>query len=636
MHLTDEQILEMLIDYVGDSRYKQAVLIDGEWGSGKTHFVKETLLNRLDKELSVLYVSLYGLNSFEQIMNEIYTSALEDFLSKKYGEEKGKKLSKGVNLTAKFITAGLKYFNIDPNDLPSISDIKQIKDAILIFDDLERCNIDINQLFGFINNLVEHNSIKVIIVANQSEIGRARISNDLPNKYLIAMDSRIQFDEDKNKKKEPAQSAQESISKEQLLTRTNKLFSEDILYKKICEKLIGLTINYQANLDDIYEIVIDENLKLTKAKSELKSKKDLVLNIFNTKQHYNIRTFIFGIIAFEKFFEILDKIPFDPPTYLEDEKAKILKYTMSLSIQIKSGNPTYSWAKSDAQSGVVYLGKSVFDDSIFGYKFVDDFLLHRYLCSDEIIKIITSIMEEKRYADESQKAEDALAFNKLHPWWESEDEQIFELFTQIKKELEEQKYRPRYFKDIIITLIQLKANGFNEIEYVDFIPFMKQKLEHNDVEFKKEYLEILSDDANLVQDYNKLAQPLFEAIDKKDNSKISCADLLLWDDNYQTVCEKCRSYYINGYKFFYYLDPDKVINKLNSSNTKEISIFLKGITTIYNFANLNDFFKADASNIRSLIEIMNIEELSHDKITRKLVLTRIKTKLQAALELIEK
>lgn len=38
MHLSDEQIIDVLIDYVSDNRYKQAILIDGDWGIGENFF----------------------------------------------------------------------------------------------------------------------------------------------------------------------------------------------------------------------------------------------------------------------------------------------------------------------------------------------------------------------------------------------------------------------------------------------------------------------------------------------------------------------------------------------------------------------------------------------------------------------
>ena len=37
MNLDDDQILEILEKYRKDSKMKYAVLLDGEWGSGKTY-----------------------------------------------------------------------------------------------------------------------------------------------------------------------------------------------------------------------------------------------------------------------------------------------------------------------------------------------------------------------------------------------------------------------------------------------------------------------------------------------------------------------------------------------------------------------------------------------------------------------
>ena len=73
----------------------------------------------------------------------------------------------------------MKYFNIDTNDLPDLSDIKDVKESIIVFDDLERCEIEINKVLGMINNLVEHNDVRIILVANQKEIGRMSFSREL-------------------------------------------------------------------------------------------------------------------------------------------------------------------------------------------------------------------------------------------------------------------------------------------------------------------------------------------------------------------------------------------------------------------------------------------------------------------------
>ena len=43
----DEDVINQILEYVSDERYCQAILLDGEWGAGKTFFVKDKLLNRL-------------------------------------------------------------------------------------------------------------------------------------------------------------------------------------------------------------------------------------------------------------------------------------------------------------------------------------------------------------------------------------------------------------------------------------------------------------------------------------------------------------------------------------------------------------------------------------------------------------
>ena len=43
--MKNEDIIKIVIEYITEERYKQAILIDGEWGAGKTFFVKEQLLD---------------------------------------------------------------------------------------------------------------------------------------------------------------------------------------------------------------------------------------------------------------------------------------------------------------------------------------------------------------------------------------------------------------------------------------------------------------------------------------------------------------------------------------------------------------------------------------------------------------
>ena len=47
----ETRIVEQIISYLNEEKYRQAILIDGEWGSGKTFFVKEVLMPQISNLL---------------------------------------------------------------------------------------------------------------------------------------------------------------------------------------------------------------------------------------------------------------------------------------------------------------------------------------------------------------------------------------------------------------------------------------------------------------------------------------------------------------------------------------------------------------------------------------------------------
>ena len=187
-HLSVEQIKAEILEYVGVHSYNFALLIDGEWGCGKTHFVRNVLIPAIEKaeyrvqrknnqetnnkqELNtkrVLYISLYGVNSTEDIAQQILHALVE----RRTGI-KGKWVS-GLRASAEIID---KLFSSNEGVSGKIAEasIQFTSDwanDVLIFDDLERTNLPINEVFGYINQFVEQNETKVILIANEREIGK--------------------------------------------------------------------------------------------------------------------------------------------------------------------------------------------------------------------------------------------------------------------------------------------------------------------------------------------------------------------------------------------------------------------------------------------------------------------------------
>lgn len=134
-----------------------AVMVKGPWGIGKTHLISEFLEREVKQKERYVYVSLYGMATTDDL-DAALLQAISPALAAgaaKAGGRIGKTLLKCVGT---------------PTDL-NVNDVfGRFKADLFIFDDLERCDAPINKVLGYINQFVEHDGCKVIILANEKEI----------------------------------------------------------------------------------------------------------------------------------------------------------------------------------------------------------------------------------------------------------------------------------------------------------------------------------------------------------------------------------------------------------------------------------------------------------------------------------
>lgn len=112
--MTEQQIKDEILRYIKDMSYNYAVLVDGEWGSGKTYFVKNTLINIIKKQedlsetpRKIKYISLYGCKSVKEIQENIAWSFAEEACEKVKNKtnlsETAEKVSSNIFLTSRKI-----------------------------------------------------------------------------------------------------------------------------------------------------------------------------------------------------------------------------------------------------------------------------------------------------------------------------------------------------------------------------------------------------------------------------------------------------------------------------------------------------------------------------------------------------
>ena len=124
--LTEEQILKIIKKYISKNETNYAILLDGEWGTGKTYFIREKLIPLLKKDYKKekkeknkvfrlknetvkfknkkpIYISLYGIEDVKEISKSIYISLL--------GEKSNKWISAPINIT-QFLKPDIDYSKI--------------------------------------------------------------------------------------------------------------------------------------------------------------------------------------------------------------------------------------------------------------------------------------------------------------------------------------------------------------------------------------------------------------------------------------------------------------------------------------------------------------------------------------------
>lgn len=145
------------------SRYNK-ILIDGQWGIGKTKFVN----NFFDIHPDTCYISLFGKKDIESVNEEIYLKLMEGSLKggfkKQFNKVTGK--LKNINFSFNGFTLSIPLLRNICEQL--IGELKRKNSFIIVFDDLERKHdkLEIKEILGLVDSLSNIEGIKIVLVAN--------------------------------------------------------------------------------------------------------------------------------------------------------------------------------------------------------------------------------------------------------------------------------------------------------------------------------------------------------------------------------------------------------------------------------------------------------------------------------------
>ena len=199
--MKSQEVLEKLKKFRNvslNNEEKNIILINGDWGIGKTFTYKKYLEENSLKEI---YISLFNLDKLEDIDKKLISSYMINCINRN-------------NIATKTVSKISNYFNIEAFDKLlenkvgfSISDVANLlqienlefgNNIVLCFDDLERVGdkVEFKSLLGKIEQL--HTKIDIIVLCNTKKLSKENqsIFDEYKEKvidYTLTLDS---FDSD--------------------------------------------------------------------------------------------------------------------------------------------------------------------------------------------------------------------------------------------------------------------------------------------------------------------------------------------------------------------------------------------------------------------------------------------------------
>lgn len=179
--MDENDIIGVVRDYLEDKENSYALMLTGEWGCGKTYFVEHALTEKLEAGKNrhpVVVASAYGAKDLAELCGAIEAGFISKYaIGRAASGERSRRGSlaefakdTGVSLLGKKIRELEKKAGVDLKMAP-LNAVNLIigPKALLVIDDVERCDMGLRELLGAVDHLVVGCGKKVLLVCNEDE-----------------------------------------------------------------------------------------------------------------------------------------------------------------------------------------------------------------------------------------------------------------------------------------------------------------------------------------------------------------------------------------------------------------------------------------------------------------------------------
>jgi len=611
-------------------------MINGEWGSGKTYFWNNKIRSKLDtmqingKKITTIYMSLYGISNLEEISKKIFieTTQLMDKNLRKYMEQSGQ------TTIPEYAKTGLDMANLfgvtQNGDKVNYSDFFSTDDKVLCFDDLERANVDVIDILGYINNFVEHDHIKTIIICNEKELSTKLKSSNIEMKTFIAT---YLLD------KEHKLLTTDKPMVEKITDTIEDVFDKANDYDRIKEKLIGETFEYAPEFTYIINGILMRYEKYPEFLRFLRTNTSLIISTFEKSGTRNLRILKHALADFKRVFDLVTKAY---PNTNNRTLQTMLIFTIAVSFEIKAGKITKdklaNIKNNDEYKSIVVSSKVFMDNRQFYIKEFDNNYYYNFKAEYRFFKFIevfirTRIMDMKIFKADMEdiaRTEDILnvpGYKRLltEEYWKISDDEF-----------------PKVIDDVLDTVKNGKVSLVNVVKlYAYFMYFIQKKLIDYDVDTIKslflnglnlaslnsEYCENPEDELGnmFIQDsqydmkeildrFYELNSQLRDKMYKTKASEIFKNIPMKMEIFYDRFDKECMDIPI-----FKYADPYQIFQRISCASNEDIVIIKEKLLS--RAKKKPDLIKEESQNMYKLCSIIN-DYIQGKKITIKSVVLK--------------
>jgi hypothetical protein len=449
------QIDKIITDYVSAKDTDYAIMIDGEWGAGKTWYWENVLTEQIKQiptkdnteekpsKYNVAKISLFGIISVDDLRIKIFEETNSFFANKK--------VKTGTKFAGLFVNKIASVFNVGETNAKDLAGLLEVFSVnlshyVLCFDDLERIKTELLiELLGYINTLVEQDKVKVVFICNESEL-------------------------------------------------------KDVDYHKYKEKIVRFTHTIKS---DIAKMVVEFARERNNDYSNyLNERKGFIASVFQKGNCSNLRTLKFNLDIFEHIYDVVLKtIQSDKDQHVNAIVDYMLLLSMVYSIEYRRDNNeeklkclaeiNKQWSyqidtldslsrqsvnngekeklqeeKSEEEKRIEYqrnIKKCYFANTyIYGSSMpIIDYLLTGY-CDDDALKanILRIDAEAKRY----ETSEEKLLYQELTQFWDTDDEVMAKAVRRTMEMVNQRRFMLQDYPLFFLALQRLHKLGFVDLK----------------------------------------------------------------------------------------------------------------------------------------------------------------------------